>query len=72
MNEIRSEMLELKTMIRDMNKQLADRTTEQNFQKVTYNCDNMQTEDLVNRSKVQEDKESNENKTLRHYMLSRL
>ena len=63
LNEIKSEMLELKTMMGDINKQLADRMTEQTLQKVTYDCDNMQTEDMVSLSKVQEDTVSNENKT---------
>ena len=63
LNEIKSEMLELKTMIIDINKQLMDRLTKQTLQKVTYNSDNMQTEDANNLSKVQEDKDSNQNKT---------
>ena len=59
LNEIKSEMLELKTMIIDINKQLADRLTKQTFQNVTYNSDDMQTENVNNLSKVQEDKDSN-------------
>ena len=50
-------------MIIDINKKLVDRLTNQTLQKVTYNSDDMQTEDANNLSKVQEDKDSNQNKT---------
>ena len=63
LNEIKSEMLELKTMIIDINKQLVDRLTKQTLHKVIYNSDDMQTEDANNLSKVQEDKNFNQNKT---------